>query len=158
INGTSGIGKSCFLLYLLIRILCSSDDVTVIFQTTQSELFYRFKDSKLGVGSFEDISYFLYNPNTWYLADAIPPRPKLKARTVLAVSPVSYKEDKNFDEFSKVVVNIYCMSPWIIKELEVCRKYIFPGVREDLMLRIYDKAGGVPRYVLEMPKTLIKQA
>ncbi|PKK58328.1 hypothetical protein RhiirC2_763480 [Rhizophagus irregularis] len=157
INGTSGIGKSCFLLYLLIRILCSSDDVTVIFQTTQSELFYRFKDSKLGVGSFEDISYCLYDPNTWYLADAIPPRPKLKAKTVLAVSPVSYQQDKNFDEFSKVVVNKYCMAPWIINELEVCREHIFPDVPKDLMLKLHDKVGGVPRYVLEMPRTLIKQ-
>ncbi|GES95208.1 crinkler (CRN) family protein, putative [Rhizophagus clarus] len=157
INGTSGIGKSCFLLYLLIRILCSSDDATIIFQTTQSNIFYCFKKSKLDVGLFEDISYYLYDPDTWYLADAIPPRPKLRARTVLAVSPVSYKENKNFDEFSKVVVNKYCMAPWIMSELEVCREHIFPDVPKDLMLKLYDKAGGVPRYVLEMPKTQTKQ-
>ncbi|CAB4435540.1 unnamed protein product [Rhizophagus irregularis] len=157
INGTSGIGKSCFLLYLLVRLLCSSDDVTIIFQTTQSEIFYRFKGSELDVGNFEDASYYLYIPDTWYLVDAKPPMPRLKARTVLAVSPVSYKENKDFDEFSKVVVNKYCMSPWIIDELKVCREHIFPSVPEDLMLRLYDKAGGVPRYVIEMPRTLIKQ-
>ncbi|GBC08842.1 hypothetical protein RclHR1_08410015 [Rhizophagus clarus] len=57
--------------------------------------------------------------------------PKLiRARTVLAISLVSYKEDKNFNEFSKVV---------------------------NLIFKLYDKTGGVSQYVFKMPKTLIKQ-
>ncbi|CAG8509416.1 13055_t:CDS:2 [Funneliformis mosseae] len=94
INGTSGIGKSYFLLYLLIQILCSSNDVTVIFQTTQSELFYRFKNSKLGVGSFEDISYCLYDPNTWYLVDAMPPAQNLRQKLYLLYHLLATKKTK----------------------------------------------------------------
>ncbi|CAG8740392.1 5654_t:CDS:2, partial [Racocetra fulgida] len=38
ITGTSGVGKSCFLLYLLIRLLCNSDDSVIIFQPADGEL------------------------------------------------------------------------------------------------------------------------
>ena len=44
VTGTSGIGKSCFLIYFLVRLLCEFRDVTVIFQPIQSEVFYCFED------------------------------------------------------------------------------------------------------------------
>jgi len=120
----------------------------------QSELFYCYKDSKLNVKNYEEVHSLLYNPKTWYILDAVPPRPKLKAITVLAVSPISYKQDKFYDEFSKVVVNRYCMAR---EELMVCRTTVYPQVLEELMFRIYDHTGGVPRYVLKMLARLIVQ-
>ena len=74
------------------------------------------------------------------------------AITVLAVSPISYKQDnKLYDEFSKVVVNKFCMGPWIREELIVCWENIFLQVPEELMLKIYEEVSRVPRYALEMP-------
>jgi hypothetical protein len=49
------------------------------------------------------------------------------------------------------------MPPWTIEELKACREHIFTQVPENLMLDIFDRAGGVPRYVLRHPARLIKK-
>ena len=56
ISGTSGVGKSCFLIYLLIRLLCNKTDATVIFKPFDGTLLYCFEDSNLFVGDFEEFS------------------------------------------------------------------------------------------------------
>src|SRR5688572_14908659 len=47
------------------------------------------------------------------------------------------------------------MPPWSIEELRICRKYVFPTVPEELLITLYDRAGGLPRYVLQRPAYLI---
>ena len=157
ISGTSGVGKSCFLIYLLIRLLCNKTDATVIFQPVggSSSLLYCFKDSNLFVGDFEEFSEHLYNSKTWYLVDGTVPRDVL-ARTVVSASSKSIK-DRRFQEFIKNLVNKFCMPPWSIEELEACRLSVFPVVPLDLMLDLSDEAGGVPRYVLQIPASIIRQ-
>ncbi|RIA80828.1 hypothetical protein C1645_837982 [Glomus cerebriforme] len=132
ITGTSGVGKTC----------------------------YRFKGSNLETGEIDDFSDYLYSPETWYLVDSkrpsIDPNSSNSARTVVAVSPNSLNNDK-FQDFAKDVVNKYYMPPWTIEELKACQKHIFKQVPEDLMLEIFDRAGGVPRYVLRQPARVIKK-
>ena len=48
ISGTSGVGKSCFLIYLLIRLLCNRTDATVIFKQARDDL-HHFNGSNLTV-------------------------------------------------------------------------------------------------------------
>ncbi|RIA87807.1 hypothetical protein C1645_739830 [Glomus cerebriforme] len=95
--------------------------------------------------------------NDWtYIADAAP-LPRLTAKTVVAVSPISYLEDKMYEDFAKVDNIKFCMPPWTLNELKFCRECTFSHVPEDLMMKLFDKTGGVPRYVLEMPGDLVKQ-
>ena len=154
ITGTSGVGKSCFLLYLLIQLLCNFDNVTVVYHPRQGKLCYCFENSNLKVGETSDFLDRLHSRDTWYLVDSVEPF-IVQARTVVAVSPNSLNNDQ-FQEFSKVVVNKYYMPPWTIEELKACQKHIFTQVPEDLMLDIFDRAGGVPRYVLANPARMIK--
>jgi hypothetical protein len=49
------------------------------------------------------------------------------------------------------------MPPWTIEELKACQKHIFKQVPEDMMLEMFDRAGGVPRYVLRLPARVIKK-
>jgi len=86
VTGTSGIGKSCFLIYFLVRLLCEYKDVTVIFQPIQSEVFYCFKDLNLSSGSYDDFSIQLQSSKTWYLADGIIFPKLVPAKTVIALS------------------------------------------------------------------------
>ncbi|CAG8648198.1 6032_t:CDS:2, partial [Funneliformis caledonium] len=106
-------------------------------------LLYCFENSNLIVGKIEDILNRLYLSETWYLVDSVAPA-LVKARTVVAVSPNSFKDQ--FQEFSKRVVNKYCMPPWTMEELLTCRQHVFSQVPENLMLDLADKAGGEPRY------------
>ena len=111
ISGTSGVGKSCFLIYLLIRLLCNETDATVIFQPVGGSLLYCFKDSNLFVGDFEEFSEHLYNSKTWYLVDGSVPE-DVVARTVVSASSKSIK-DRRFQEFIKNLVNKFCMPPMV---------------------------------------------
>jgi hypothetical protein len=153
IYGTSGIGKSCFLIYLLIRLLCNKPNATVIFKPMTSNLLYCFENTKLRVGSFEEFSEQLYNSETWYLVDDTAPE-DVEAITVVSASSKSTKS-KELQEFIKQLDNIFCMPPWSIEELEICRRNVFPMVSQDLMLDLIDVAGGVPRYVLRIPAAII---
>jgi hypothetical protein len=69
ITGTSGIGKSCFLIYLLMQLLCK--DFTVIFQPINDEYLYCFENLELTRGKYSDFLDILASPDTWYLADGI---------------------------------------------------------------------------------------
>ncbi|CAG8701703.1 16019_t:CDS:1, partial [Acaulospora colombiana] len=125
-------------------------DATAIFKALGDKLLYCFEDSNLFVGDFEEFSERLYNPKTWYSSQGC------LARTVVSVSSKSIK-DRGFQEFLKKFVNKFCMPPWSIEELEACRLGVFPEVPQDLMLELSDEAGGVPRYVLDMSASIIRQ-
>ncbi|CAG8608911.1 7853_t:CDS:2 [Paraglomus occultum] len=155
LTGTSGIGKSCFLAYLLIELLLHRD-VVVIFQPPDGELVYCFEGlEQLGVGRLSEFMHHLNSVETWYLVDSVTGVWDLRAITVIAMSPNSIANDKF--ELEKTIVNTYHMPPWTMEELIICRKYVFPTIPQQLMLTLYDKAGGVPRYVLQRPTFLISQ-
>ncbi|CAG8611666.1 10636_t:CDS:2 [Ambispora gerdemannii] len=154
ITGTSGVGKSCFLIYLLIRLLCNKTDATVIFKPASGNLLYCFKDSNLSVGDSEEFSEQLYNSKTWYLVDGTVPEDVI-AKTVVSASSKSIK-DNRFQDFVKNLVSVFCVPPWSLEELEACRLSVFPMIPQDLMLDLSDEAGGVPRYVLRIPASIIR--
>jgi len=48
VTGTSGVGKSCFLIYFLIRLLYECENITIIFQShKKSQKFYCFYEDSV---------------------------------------------------------------------------------------------------------------
>ncbi|GBC06270.1 hypothetical protein RclHR1_06720006 [Rhizophagus clarus] len=146
VSGTSGIGKSCFLVYFLIRHLCEFENATIIFQTIQSDDFYCFEGLNLSSRSYNNFLTHFQSSETWYLADGIISPRLVSAKTLIALSPKGFVNDK-FQVIEKDIVQKFYMSPWSLDELLGCREKVFPNVPEDIVVALYNKAGGVPRYV-----------
>ena len=117
------------------------------FSPLQSDDFYCFRNLVISSGSYDDFSTLLHCSETWYLADGIFTPKLVPAKTVIALSPKGTTE-RAFQEFDKDVVEKFCMPPWSLEELILCRQHVFPEVTEEIMLALYEKAGGVSRYVL----------
>ncbi|KAG0004844.1 hypothetical protein BGZ65_012560, partial [Modicella reniformis] len=85
---------------------------------------------------------------TWYLAES-PDNPALvSVKTIISESPLTIQ---NCKEVMERIVWTYYMPPWNLDELENCRSCVekFKIIDKDLMKKLYDKIGGVPRYALE---------
>ncbi|KAI8597375.1 hypothetical protein EDD21DRAFT_310905 [Dissophora ornata] len=162
VTGTSGIGKSAFLVYFTIRLLTtgSDDDPSiVVFQEEGSSNCYAYGGlSTVRYGDIEDFRPFLDLPETWYLVDSSP-NPRLEnARTIISASPKTlFSEWNQYQEVDKRVPWRYYMAPWTLDELKHCRHSVkgFHIVPEDIVEELYGKIGGVPRYVLEKPKDVL---
>ncbi|CAB4385786.1 unnamed protein product [Rhizophagus irregularis] len=158
ITGTAGIGKSCFLIYMLIRLLCEPKNVTVIFQAYQSEDFYYFRcfgDVVFKRGSYNDFSTYIDSPETWYLADDILSPELVQAKSVVALSPKGVVKDE-FQAYDKEAVLSFNMPPWSLDELTLCRQHVYTDVSEEIMLALYEKAGGVPKYIFPRVDKLLQ--
>ncbi|CAB5193513.1 hypothetical protein RhiirA5_504506 [Rhizophagus irregularis] len=153
ITGTSGIGKSCFLVYVLMQLLC--EDVVVIFQPINSQDFYCFKDQIITCGTYNDFEYLLNLTTTWYLADGITSPKLVYGTTVVSLSPNGIAKTE-FQEFDKLHPIEYYMGPWTLEELLYCREHAFPLVLKEIVTNLFHKAGGVPRYVLRNVEASIK--
>src|SRR5690606_12622138 len=122
LTGTSGIGKSVFLVYLTIRLLAESDDdepPIIIFHTKQSTKCIAFGGySTVRSGDIEDFAPFLTLPETWYIVDSSPNPALDKARTVISASPKTlFSEINQYQNIDKDVAWRYYMAPWSLEEL-----------------------------------------
>jgi hypothetical protein len=154
ITGTPGIGKSAFLPYFVVRVLAGSDDdkpPIVVFHTKDSETCYAYGGtSVVCTGQITEFGPLLDLPETWYLVDSSDKPVLGPSKTIISASPntlVKYKE------VMKEVVWTYYLAPWELQELEKCRTNVraFSVMTLSLMKKLYDKIGGVPRYVLQKP-------
>ncbi|KAF0474669.1 rxlr effector candidate protein [Gigaspora margarita] len=91
----------------------------------------------------------------WYSVDGILTPEDVEAKTVIALFPQSIRREE-FQEFNKIIVKRFCMSPWSLNELLICQEHIFLAVPVDIIVELYSKAGGVPRYVLQRAEESIK--
>ncbi|KAK5801644.1 hypothetical protein F5H01DRAFT_384180 [Linnemannia elongata] len=158
VTGTSGIGKSAFLVYFAIRLLAESDDDNppmIIFHTKRSSKCYAFGGrSAVRSGDIEDFEPFLSLPDTWYFVDSSPDPVLDRAKTVISASPKTlFSEAHQYQDVDKGVAWRYYMAPWSLEELTMCRTNVtsFQVVPLEAMEDLYAKIGGVPRYVLERP-------
>ncbi|RUP47599.1 hypothetical protein BC936DRAFT_145547 [Jimgerdemannia flammicorona] len=161
VTGTSGIGKSAFLVYFTIRLLAESNDDNppiIIFHAKggDSECYAFGGKTTFRAGSIIDFADLLTLPETWYLADSVS-HPWLRtAKTIIAVSPKTLNSGANdYQEVTKTTPIIYYMEPWMLDELELCRSKIFTVVPKDFMEELYNMIGGVPRYVLQAAATVL---
>ncbi|KAG0270796.1 hypothetical protein BGZ95_001516, partial [Linnemannia exigua] len=164
VTGTSGIGKSTFLVYFAIRILAESNDNNppiIIFQTTRSSgKCYVFGGrSTVRSGDIAAFEPLLNLPDTWYFVDSSPNPLLARAKTVFAYSTkVLFSEARQFKDVEKHVSWHYYVAPWTLEELKTCRASVagFDKVPLDMMEELYSKIGGVPSYVLEVPMNALK--
>ncbi|KAK5796966.1 hypothetical protein F5H01DRAFT_418780 [Linnemannia elongata] len=158
VTGTSGIGKSAFLVYFAIRLLAESDDDNppiIVFHTKRSAKCYVFGGrSTVRSGNIEAFKPFLSLPDTWYFVDSTPDPVLGRAKTVISASPKTlFSEAHQYQDVDKRVAWRYYMAPWSLEELKKCRISVvgFEVVPLEAVEELYSKIGGVPRYVLERP-------
>ncbi|KAF9539022.1 hypothetical protein EC957_005851 [Mortierella hygrophila] len=158
VTGTSGIGKSAFLVYFTIRLLAESDDSNppiIIFHTEQSTECYVFGGrSIVRYGNMNDFEVFLNLPDTWYFADSSPYPVLNRAKTVISYSTKTlFSDAPQYKDVEKEVIWYYYMAPWHIDEMKKCWDSVasYKVAPLDAMEELYSKVGGVPRYVLEKP-------
>ncbi|KAG0067058.1 hypothetical protein BGZ92_005192 [Podila epicladia] len=158
VSGTSGIGKSAFLIYFAIRLIGESNSNNppiIIFHTKRSEKCYAFGGyHTVRSGYLEDFEPFLDLDETWYLVDSSPNPVLSRAKTIISASPKTLApETQQNKDVDKRVAWHYYMAPWDLEELKICRCKVagFQVVPEGVVEKLYSKIGGVPRYVLERP-------
>ncbi|RUS20151.1 hypothetical protein BC937DRAFT_86273 [Endogone sp. FLAS-F59071] len=145
--GTSGIGKSAFLLYLTIRLLAKRPAPIIIFHAKSqlSECYAFGGTSCFRSGNIADFKGLLNLPETWYLVDSVAMPECFIAKTVIAASPNTLETN---DYQYVLLLNKRYMAPWSLVELSKCRKEVFPSVPLYLIVDLYAKWGGVPGYLL----------
>ncbi|KAG0272311.1 hypothetical protein BGZ95_011952, partial [Linnemannia exigua] len=158
VTGTSGIGKSAFLVYFAIRLLAESDDDNppmIIFHTNRSSTCYAFGGrSAVCSGDIKDFKPFLSLPDTWYFVDSSPDPVLDRAKTVISVSPQTlFSEAQQYRDVDRGAAWRYYMAPWSLEELTMCRTNVtsFQVVPLEAIEDLHSKIGGVPRYVLDLP-------
>ncbi|KAK5797017.1 hypothetical protein F5H01DRAFT_373560 [Linnemannia elongata] len=163
VTGTSGIGKSAFLVYFAIRLLAESDNDNppiIVFHTKQSAECYVFGGrSTVRSGNIEAFKPFLSLPDTWYFVDSSPDPILGRAKTVISASPKTlFSEARQFKDVEKEVTWRYYMAPWHLEELQKCWASVtsFEVVPLEAVEELYSKIGGVPRYVLRWPMKVLK--
>ncbi|KAI7822706.1 hypothetical protein BC939DRAFT_177436 [Gamsiella multidivaricata] len=120
VTGTSGIGKSAFLVYFTIRLLATSSNDNppiVVFQEKGGSKCYVYGGlSTLRYGDIEDFRPFLNLPETWYLVDSSPNPLLERARTIISASPKTLHSEMNqYQEVDKRVPWRYYMAPWMLR-------------------------------------------
>ncbi|KAF8427450.1 hypothetical protein EV426DRAFT_685185 [Tirmania nivea] len=158
ITGTPGIGKSCFLLYFILRLLYEStdDEPNIVKFHPEPNVCYCYYGTELAhTGSYNDFTNFLDIPNVWYLSDNEDgPPERVLAKTIVALSPrKGINACPRFHKFFKDVNRSgkLCMPLWSFEEISDCREGIFSDLSEDVVSELFDKAGGVPRSILLKP-------
>ncbi|KAG0051527.1 hypothetical protein BGZ83_003608 [Gryganskiella cystojenkinii] len=164
VAGTSGIGKSAFLVFFAIRLLAESDDSNpplVIFHTKRNDKCYVFGGcSIVRSGKIDNFEPFLSLKDTWYLVDGALGPVLGPAKTIISASSMTATEDARKNKnVEKKVSWLYYMAPWNLEELKTCRNTVtgFQVVPTELIEGLYMEIGGVPRYVLERPMTVLKR-
>ncbi|CAG8636861.1 11815_t:CDS:2 [Paraglomus brasilianum] len=160
LSGTSGMGKSTFLLYFLIRFLNEFNNRIVVFhpQTKNQFPYYAFtKNFVRGITAME-IFDFLDLKETVYLADGRHDANIVQAFSITALSPRSLTTtaEKTFQIYEKSCTHIFYMPPWSLEELETLRAKIFAYIKPEFLLEFFAHVGGVPRYALQMPGYVLR--
>jgi hypothetical protein len=161
LTGTSGIGKSTFLVYFIIRHLYEPriQDVLIFQPARSNDEFYAFAGPNIvRKGTYSDFEAFFLLPTTWYLVDWKPKSGPISmpAATLFALSPNSIR-DREFQDFEKVLDVNLCMPVWTYDELEECRRHVFQRLPNRSLKYIHNRVGGVPRSCLEAPTKALRR-
>ncbi|KAF9383571.1 hypothetical protein BGX21_001547 [Mortierella sp. AD011] len=159
VTGTSGIGKSAFLVYFAIRLLAESDEndpPIIVFHQKESRTCYVYgRMSVIYSTNILDVVFLLGLPETWYLVNSSEDPVLSCAKSIFSVSPKTLTT--RYKGVAKETPNYYHMSPWKLDELEQCRVKIryFNRIEPDFMKALYSKNGGAPGYILQIPADVL---
>uniref|UniRef100_A0A6B2L3H8 Uncharacterized protein n=1 Tax=Arcella intermedia TaxID=1963864 RepID=A0A6B2L3H8_9EUKA len=146
ILGNPGIGKSCFLFYLMeVLIRFQLAKTIVLYRKSDLGRIYCYSDRQLRTVSLSDpyLAIYLSHPKTWYLVDSIPDPGKVNAITV---NVASTRLD-NYREFKKYpnVVTFY-MPVWNLLEIDIAATQCFdPPLSLHTVSERFADFGGIPR-------------
>jgi len=143
ISGNPGIGKTYFLAYLIFQL--KKRKCQIILDMKMNNSCFLFSGTKVLEGNIDDFKEILKDPKTWCLVDGKEPK-GYAAITVLATSPLK----DIYRDFSKLInSDIMWMPVWSDSEIESCRQICFPRLDKPLVDSLFEKWGGIPRFVLE---------
>ena len=153
----SFVGKTWFLYYIMAR-LAKMQNVTILFQNAVDRG-YLFSPYGVQLGSLSRLLELLpqdrTNPNVYYLVDGVPPD-SLVLEAVATSILVSSPDKKTYTAFNKLLSDeetIRYMPIWSWEEINRTRQLIFKHLHLDLVVDLYNKFGGIPRYVLQKARS-----
>lgn len=148
--GTPGIGKTAFADYFMWCL--AKDGISFVCEGRGESASKHSGGMKTYVPDIKQPG--LFSDNMWYIVDGQEPTLNrgIKGHTLLVTSP----NRANWYQWSKTGCNILFAPLWSYDEIEKCRELCYPEVQHGLGRRgyvvygreLYDKWGGVPRYLL----------
>jgi hypothetical protein len=120
IAGTSGVGKSVFLFYILWRLANLETTKTVaLHRRSDGESIYVFQNDGCWMTRHLDyVDMFLEDPTTWYLTDALLQSPDRAKGVTIVVSPPEEKYYSKFPDLSHVAP-LHYLPIWSLEELKL---------------------------------------
>lgn len=162
LSGTSGTGKSFFILILIWKLLHPPVGVdvpdTIIWRHKQAGT----KGCMYHVGHFymiDDIAKFVASTgcgnlvdqrNAWIIYDGDAPQDSNFCRTLVISSPGNlYKDAPHVKQFRKSAFFKVYLPLWSLEELIEVSRYVHGADSFDEVIERYTRFGGVARYVLQ---------
>ncbi|GAX79590.1 hypothetical protein CEUSTIGMA_g7031.t1 [Chlamydomonas eustigma] len=152
ITGTPGIGKSFFMFPLMHWLLLKKGVKRIVLEIEDLRYYFCVGESVIsgGAQAFEGV---LGDEETWWIVDKAKGRER-EAYTVLLSSP----SQERCKEFLKLMgCTTLFMPVWSKEEIEKCRVQLFSHLNAEAVSDLYEKWGGVPRFVLEKANDIPSQ-
>jgi hypothetical protein len=147
LTGTAGIGKTCFLFYLLYRLIKLNKKV--IFQFHGDYIFYHGNQDVRFIRKIQSLPREFYDGNIWCLFDGshmdatnLATFPVSRCKLFVATSP----RRNLMNDFKKRATKIFFMPVW--EKEEIAKIARFYPESTDWESR-YELLGGIPRYVCQ---------
>ncbi|PNW75828.1 hypothetical protein CHLRE_12g559000v5 [Chlamydomonas reinhardtii] len=115
------------------------------FYSSSRAVCYNTKTGDTLRGEVSSFEAALMDPDTWYIADAMPPDLQTKAHLLLITSP----QRSTYKELEKRGAWMLHMPPWSLEELQDCRSKLGLPVSEAFVKKCFQYGGGVVRYSLQ---------
>ncbi|EGG19912.1 hypothetical protein DFA_07019 [Cavenderia fasciculata] len=152
VTGNPGIGKSVFIYYMMWVI--SQMKATIVVRSYHSDTkdaYYVYtydqhvKPVVLRTLSHSDVLPHLKDKKTFYLVDSLDVS-NHAAKTIVVSSP----DPSKYKEFLKDADSTRrYLPPWKKRELDTVRPLLYPSVTQVELDQLWNKWGGIPRFVLE---------
>jgi hypothetical protein len=143
VRGTPGVGKSCWLLFLL-WIAARHGTTTVLQHAGLKTRFMFSPDGVLERDQFAGFKDCLRDAHVWYLVDGRG-APNSHHGAHLCCSR---KEHYSTYRKANKRVAVRCMPAWTLDKLLAARRHIYPHLPEALVTGMFGKWGGEARYCL----------
>ncbi|GAM24294.1 hypothetical protein SAMD00019534_074690 [Acytostelium subglobosum LB1] len=149
--GNPGIGKSCFLYYLMAEIAKKKETMVIhSIHSNDEHSYYLYGYDLNGSpilkhGPKALVVPYLTKKSTYFLVDS-KKESNVAAKTIIVSSPdpTQYKEFLKNDRTARMY-----MPPWEKDEVDHVRPLLYPQVTQATLDDLWSKWGGIPRFILE---------
>ena len=158
VRGSSGVGKSAFLQYLVARIRNEANNILIVrgdADDSRNRLFLHLSTSWFGWKTAAMIpsrekAKMIEKYCDWTIVDGCDWEP-VSNLTVGAASPSTPWKGFRLDND---LVQI-CMPPWSLQQLEHCRDFIGNEIDKSTLLENYKLVGGIARWVFARSESVL---